>query len=449
MRRVLASLLLVVLLVGALAPGVSAATLGTFPDGNALTVARAAQVEANNSTSTPTPTPTPAPGETNSSTSSSGSSTAGPEAASTARILPVEFEADFLETSTHKQGEVYNTSGPFALFSVSQEVDQVAISQSGASATVLEGGNQVRVQYEPDAAPVGESSLYTLQIWFTDGSSRTIDLYASETSVSVGAAEMRKYRPLILDILEDAEQAGYERSPEGAESHYADVRETAQLLDSLFTRQAARLFASLLSIVMNPLGIALLLISAAFVALWQLRNNRQALDILSNDSGKAARLRERLWIQYKKQQQTAADESLSDLDGVGEMGEIYWNDAFGVSTTAGLAELFRTGLPVRRDGEIKHVGGVDGLDPETIDSSWLEAVCRDHRLPSVEIALSHGRAALQRMISKYGMGHIYRDEYERVTELIDELDESRDVSRYSGRLPSGDESRGGAIGGDD
>jgi len=428
MKRVVLALVLVsTLLTPVLGAGLVEAARGTPSETSGLSGPLALQATANNSS---TPTPTPAPTSTPAANASSDASGA-PVAGETVRILPVQLEADFVSTTTEKQGEVYNTSGPFAFFSFSEPVDEAAIQQDGAKATVLEGRQIVRVEYEPDAAPVGKQSLYRLQLWYADGSQGALELYASETSVSVGAAEMEKYRPVLLPMLEDAEEAGYERSPEGLESHYSDLQETAQLLDSLFTEQAARLFASLFGIVTNPLGIAATLILAALIAFWQLRRNGQTLEILTNDSGKAARLRERLWIEYKNQQQTAADESLRELKGVGEMGEIYWNDAFGVDTTAGLAELFRQGIPVRRNGEVQLVGGVDSLEAETIDSSWLEAVCREHRLPSPEIALSHGKAALHRMISTYGMAHHYQPAYERVRELIDELDESRDVTRHT------------------
>jgi hypothetical protein len=378
---------------------------------------------------------------------------AGPSTAETVRILPVQFEAEYLSIETAETAEAYNTSGPHALFQFSEPVEQAAVQQPGASATVLDGGHVVKVEYAPDAAPVGEQSLYKLNLYFADDSSRTVTLYAERTSVDVGGAEMKKYRPLIMKVLEDAESAGYERSPAGAEAHYAEQKETAQLLDNLFTEQAARLFASLISIVANPLGIALLLISASLIALWQLRRNREALDLLTNDSGKASRLRERLWIAYHNAQQTAAEEPLRELQGVGDMGEIYWRDAFGVDTTAGLAELFRQGLPVERDGEVEHIGGVVELDAEDIHASWIEAVCRDHRLPSPDIALAHGKAALHRMISKYGQAHHYQETYEAVRELIDELDETRDVQRHSGRRSAGGGLSGssspGAVGGDD
>lgn len=454
-RRLLVALvILCTVLTPILAAGPVGATAGASSTTDGASEALgASSLQDNNTTSTSTPTSTPN-GSTDDTGASSGTTSGGPTTAETIRILPVQLEADFVNTEVAKQGEMYNTTGPFAFFSTSEPVEKAAVQQEGAKATVLEGGRTVRVQYDSDAAPVGKQSLFNLQLWFDDGSSRSIELYAEKTSVSVGAAEMKKYRPVILTMLSDAEKAGYERDPDGLEAHYQDVKETAQLLDSLFTEQAKRLFGSVVGVVMNPLGIAALLIMAALIALWQLRRNSQALEILTNDSGKAARLRERLWIEYKNQQQTAADEQLRELKGVGEMGEIYWKDAFGVDTTAGLAELFRQGIPVMRDGEVKHVGGVEELDAETIESSWLEAVCRENRLPSQEIALSHGKTALHRMISKFGMAHHYQDAYENVRELMDELDESRDVTRHSATSRTGTSSRtpsgsGAATGGDD
>lgn len=383
----------------------------------------------NNSTETTTPS---APGER-------------PESADAVRILPVQLEEDFVSVETDQQGARYNTSGPFVFFSLSEPVDQVAIQQPKAQATVLEGGRVVKVEYEDDAAPVGESSLYELDLFFEDGSSKTVELYAEQTSVSTGSAELKKYRPLIMDMLNDAQKNNFERSPDGAEAHYEAQKEDAQLLNSLFTEKAKRLFGSIAGIVANPLGIALILISAALLALWQIRKNGDALDFLSNDSGKAARKRERLWIEYKKQQQTAADEPLRDV--IGEMDALYWRDAYGVDSVAGLAELFRTGLPIERDGEIQHVGGAEELEAETISASWLEAVCRDNRIPSPELALADGKKVLHRMVSKYGMGHVYQDDLERVRELIDELDESREVTQYANY--AGGTGVASAAGGDD
>jgi hypothetical protein len=443
-RRALAAALALFVLLAAVGPAAAAPATQSVATSDVGTV-DVGDVSAPNNTTTTTTAPE---NTTTDGNESGGESSSRPSAADTVRLLPVGFETDVQSTTVAEQGAVYNTSGPFAVFSSSERVDQVTIQQEGARASVLEGGHTIRVTYADEAAPVGKQSLYELQLWFEDGSQRTIELYAEKTSISVGAANMKKYRPAIQTILSDAEDAGYERTPDGLESHYKATREKAQLLDNLLTEQAARLFASLVSIVANPLGIALLLAVMALLAVYLLRQNKQVLEILTNSAGKSEQLRERLWIAYRDQQQTAADEHLRELDGVGEMGEIYWSDAFGVSTTAGLAELFREGVPVRRDGETVKVGGVTHLDAETIESSWIEAVCRTERLPSPEVALSHGRMALQRMCSEFGEAHHYEDAYRRTSELIDELDESRDLSQYAG---SGAASSSGAAaaGGDD
>lgn len=447
-------LLVLAVLAVALAPTLAAAGIAVPTTNGATGAVSGAHADAvavqENATSTPTPTPVPT--ETPGAGDEGGKERPeGPTAAETVRILPVQFEAEYLSVEVSDNGQVYNTSGPHALFQLSEPVEQAAIQEPGASVTVLDGGHVVKVEYEPDAAPVGEQSLFKLSLYFSDDSERTVELYAERTSVDVGGAQLKKYRPLIMTILADAEKAGYDRSAEGARSHYEDQKETAQLLDNLFAEQASRLFGSLLGIVMNPLGIAALLITASLIALWQLRRNKEALDLLTNDSGKASRLRERLWIAYHNAQQTAAEEPLRDLQGVGDMGEIYWRDAYGVDTTAGLAELFRQGLPVERNGEVEHVGGVENLDAQNIHASWIEAVCRDHRLPSPEIALAHGKTALHRMIAKYGQAHHYQDAYEAVRELIDELDETRDVQRHAGTSSASRALEGGrgAAGGDD
>jgi len=155
----------------------------------------------------------------NSTAPATTSAPGSPESAETVRILPVQLEADFVTIETAEQGEQYNTTGPFAFFTLSEPVETVAIQQPKAEATVLEGGRAVRVQYDSDAAAVGKSSLYELELYFADGSSRTVQLYASKTSVSTGAAELKQYRPFIMDALNDAESAGYERDAEGVEKH--------------------------------------------------------------------------------------------------------------------------------------------------------------------------------------------------------------------------------------
>lgn len=78
---------------------------------------------------------------------------------------------------------------------------------------------------------------------------------------------------------------------------------------------------------------------------------------------------------------------------------------------------------------LTHVGGVDALSASSVHESWLEPVVRDGRLASVEIALSHGAAALHRMMSKYGMAMEYREAYEQVRQLQEDLDDQAGYGR--------------------
>lgn len=451
MRRVLSALLVVFVVAmtvptGAVAGSVvqeNATATPTPRPGLSTTPAPTATPTATatpSPTATPTPSPTPVPGV-------AGDSESG--LAASVRILPVQFEESFLETRTIDQGQAYNTTGPFAMFALGESVDRVVIDEPKASAQALEGGRVVRVSYDDDAAPVGSRSLYHLRLYFADGSQRVVELYAERTSVSTGSAQLQKYRPVVMEMLNDAEDAGYERSPDGLESHYGDLQETAQLLNSLLSEQARRLALTVISLVSNPLGIATILLTATAIAYWQLKRRGWVLDLLSEDSGKAARLRERLWLETKKRQQTAAEEPLSDLQAVGEMGQIYWKDAFGVSTVFQLAELARDGIPVERDGEVVKVGGVESVDPQSPEDSYLEAVCRAGRLPSPEMALTHQKAALRRMMSEYGQGHRYDEAYQRTRELLDELDESRDINRYASHSSDGVLGGAAPAGGDD
>lgn len=448
-RRTLTVVTVSLVVLAALVPSlaVAAASTGqnTHAEGAAVSEsAGGSYALQENETANETTTST-TPDENNTTDSSTGR----PDSADVVRILPVEIDSQIVTIETAKQGETYNTSGPFALFSLSEPVEEVAIQQQGASATVLNGGQVVKIQYNSDAAPVGKTSLYNLQLWFDDGSSRSVELYASETSKTVSESSLKKYRPEMLQMLEDAEKAGYERTPDGLEAYYEDQKATAELLDSLFSERAKQLLAHLFGIIRNPFGIALGIVIILVVSAWILRQNRSVLDMLSNDSGKFARLRDQYWLKYKEQQQSAADRELRDVEGIGELGQVYWQDAYNVTTVAELAELFRGNYPHMNDGEIVRIGGIDGLDSENVDKSWLEPVCRNNRLPGPQIALTHGKKALEEAKRRYGMGVYYDETLNSVRELLDELDESRDYNATFASSSSATGIGASGAGGDD
>lgn len=397
-------------------------------------VAPAAAQSGEETTTVPTPeNNTTTTAETTTTSTGGSSSTSG--VAESVRVIPIRFDQSWLSTERVDRGE-FNTSGPFAMFDVSDTVSSATIEESGARATVLGGGDVIKIAYSAEN-PAGKASLYTLRLNFDDGSTRTIDVYAHETNVDASASMMDKYQQVVLEQLNEAESEGYERSPEGLDNYYTALEEKAELLDHFLSEQASRAFATMIAWFSNPLSLVLTLLALAGGSYWLLNRHGRTLKILSGDSGKTARLRDRIALEHEETIRSAADEHLSDIEEVGVLGETYWQDAFGVSTTLELAELFRGGIPVRdREGAIHMVGGAENLDAGEIESSWLEPITREGRLPSPEIALSHARASVQRMMSRYGMTEHYQETYNQIRELQSELDAQGNEIR-SGYTSSG------------
>jgi len=200
--------------------------------------------QQNNETATPTPT-------ANNSTSTPTNSSGAPTAASQVRITPEKFDEPFLAVSVRESDAAYETTGPFALFTLSREVEAARISQQPASAQVLAGGTQVKVSYADDAAPPGETSLYTLELFFEDGSSKSVELYARQTGVSVGAADLQDYAPVIEELREVSEAHGYGTSPDAMLSYLDWVNERADLIDGFLTKSAAQLMGLAIAASMN------------------------------------------------------------------------------------------------------------------------------------------------------------------------------------------------------
>lgn len=418
-RRALLALLVCVL---ALQPLTGMVVAAQSPPGAGATErlsAPAMQTGQNGTNATATP------GGNASSGSSSGGSPAPVSAAERARIFPVQFDEPYLQVDAQEQGTVYNTSGPIAVFSSSQELETVHIAQQQARAELLEGGHTIVVRYSDDAAPdPRQPSLYKLSLYYPDGSTRQIELYATSTKVSVEAAQLQKYKPLIYQMQDDAEKNGFERSPEGVKAHYESVQEQAEILNNWLSEQAMRAAMTIFSWLTNPFALLITLIAIVLIALFELTRRGWVHDVISNDEGKASRKRERLRLAQKEALQTAAEEDLADVRQIGDIHEICWRDGQGVSTVGQLAELFRKGRTVERGGQRVNLhDGVADLDATTLEESWLEPAFRDGRLPNPETALGEAKVVLKRMNTKYGMGHLYREPYETVCELLDERQE--------------------------
>jgi hypothetical protein len=422
-----------------------------------------------NSTATPTSTPTPTETPTTTSTatpastatptatpSSNGSetgSTGPPGIADGARLIPVKQNVDFLYVNEHKRGEVYNTSGPFAEFEVDESVDRAYIlEQSGARADVFASGHMVRVDYEPDAAPVGSSSLYTLRLRFNDGSELTIHLYASQTSVDVAERQMREYRPFILEYADEAEAAGYGREPDDLMSLKEERDRKLQYVDALFIDAAFNFVTGIARLATNPISYIVLTLVIAIATLYSLRRFGWMYDKLGKGAGEAGRLHQILWNKAMQEQQTAKEEPISRVRHISTTDQTIFEDAFGVDTVLDVAELAREGIRVKRDGEVMTIGGVENIDPSDIHASWLAELCRDTRYKNPKTPLTVMKRCLGRMCNTYSQTNHYKETLEETRQLLDELDASRDHEKYrshaglSTRDPVDDR---GAVGGDD
>jgi len=384
-RLVLVSLLLVALLTAPIGGAVAVAAADTG-------AADTATLQADdNTTATPTP---------------NNSSSDDPTTASQVRLTPINFEEEFLSVSVRDADAAYDTAGPFVVFSASSEIDAARIPQGPATATVLEGGKQVKVTYSDDAAPTDEESLYTLELYFTDGSQKTIDLYATETNVSVDAARLSEYEDVIDELQVLAEEHGYDTDPESLMEYLTWVNDRADLIDGFLTESAAQLIAIAIAAARNWLTWLLGLGGIALVATWLSSRYGDMLESLQNDVGRAERKRRELELAYEEQKQTADEHTLDEVSAIGS-NAIYWDDAYGTRSPAQLAKLAANGAHVRgEDGLEKAHNGVNDLDVESLEDSWLEPVIRENRIPTAKQALGELKATLEWMETKHNLGHL-------------------------------------------
>lgn len=405
--------------VAAAAPAQSPATLDTGASPAVYQV-------SNNSTTTSTATPTNA---------------TAPTSAEQARFTPETFDGEqYLSVETKQRDSSYTTTGPFALFLVSEKVDSVRIAQPKASARVLDGGRSIKVEYADDAAPPNQQSLYTLEVFFADGSQKAIQLYAKKTDVSVEAAELSNYASFIDDMCADAEDHGYECSPAGVEAYHEEEKEQADLLNNWLSEKAAEAAVLAFAAAQNWVVWVIVLGLLALAAKWFLSNYDKLLDMVMNDPGRASRTIEQLEIQKQRQMKTAVEEPLSNVDAVGNDG-IYWDDAFGCKSPAHVANLAARGM-ARRDaeGELEAIhGGVTDLHADSIRQSWLEPILRSNRIPTPIQALGHMRACCKHMESKYGQGHLYRDAADECDRLIDDLREKYGLATHGPKGATADD----------
>jgi hypothetical protein len=379
---------------------------------------------ANNSTATEAP-PTNASGE--------------PTLASQVRITPVKFDEPFVGVSVRESDSVFETTGPFAVFSLSSEVEAARISQQPATAQVLAGGTQVKVSYADDAAPPGETSLYTLELFFADGSSKTVDLYARKTGVSVAASELKEYEDVIEELRGLTKEHGYGDSPEEMLAYLEWVNERADLIDGFLTKSAAQLMALGIAAARNWLFWLLTLAGIALVAKWIQKRYGGLLEALQNDVGRAERKRRELELAYQESKQTADEMALEEVPAVGA-NAVYWRDGHGVRSAGQLARLAAYGAHRQTEDGLEQVhDGVADLDKDSLETSWLEPVLRGNRIPTAKQALGEVKATLEYMETKHNLGHLYRNARDEVAQLIEEIEEEEQMTFGPGNASRGDD----------
>jgi len=350
-----------------------------------------------------------------------------PGTADRVRVSPIELgDEDWLETTTEDSDEAFNTSGPFAVFALSEPAENVRIPQSDADASLVEGDQVIVVEYDADAAGAS-SSFFALEVFYPDGSEGQIDLFATDTEVSAAAAELEAYSGLIDDMADSAETEGYETDADGLEDYYDWRVERAELVDSFLVERAAQLLVLALMAAENPLVWIILLGGIAVAAFRREQSHGWILDRIENDSGETARQQEQLEAEYRRDKQTANEEYIADLPEINDQQAIYWQDSFDIYSTLQLAELALRG-PRDLEPDARPDGGtlesaVADLDAETIYDSWLAEAFTTNRLSGPQEALSCLKAALIRMEATYSMGHRYAEARNDVEQLIDALND--------------------------
>lgn len=458
-------MLVVVSLAGAASPvAATAATPTETPSGTPAVHVSAAQAASNNTTTANASTPTTTVSLT---TTTGGNGTGadtpeGPTDASQVRITPAVPDADYVEVTTVESDAVYNTSGTFATIALSRPVDAVRVPEPGAEASLVGSGDVVRVEYADDAAPRDTTTLYSLELYFPDGSEKTVDLYATDTAVSAETQIDPSYLSFIEYVEEQAADAGYETTPDGLTDYVQFKEERAQLLRGLWTEQIETFIALRMAQMFSPLdwvaGIAII----AMLSLYASRKHGWVLRAQQIATSKAELVREAVRQEYEEQRNAAAKHPLEDVDGIGRNDARYWRNV-GIETVDDIVQVACKGIVavdeaghIERDDEGRDIfehHGVDDLaavEPLTEKSirekTWLKPLLVEGRLRATT-ALSNIERALLTAEREYNRGNEVRETRMQVQELLAELRGERDhtdakASTYGPReIQTGDVSR--------
>jgi hypothetical protein len=225
----------------------------------------------------------------------------------------------------------------------------------------------------------------------------------------------------------------------GSTSPVSWVNERADLIDGFLTKSAAQLMALAIAASMNWLFWLLLLGALALVAKWIQNRYGGLLEALQNDVGRAERKRRELALAYEEQKQTADEVPLEEVSAVGS-NAVYWRDGHGVRSAGQLARLAAFGAHRETEDGLEQVhDGVEDLEKDDLENSWLEPVLRGNRIPTAKQALGEIKATLEYMETKHNLGHLYRDARDDVAQLIEEIEEQDQMTFGPGNASRGDD----------
>jgi hypothetical protein len=361
--------------------------------------------------------------------------------ASQVRITPDVPGEDYVSVRVAEPDEVFNTSGGFATFSLSRPVESARITQDKASVAVVGDGSVIRVSYADDAAPRNSTSLYTLELYFTDGSKKTVDLYATDTAVSASTAIDPKWQGVIDYLTTEAKDAGYGTTPSDVQGWIEDTQKRAQIFENFWSRYIEEYVTLKIAQVLNPIQWVELIGLIALISVFWSRKYGWILTLQQLSMPISKLQREAARQDYEKSRKAAAQHKISDIAEIGTNAARYWRSEMGVETVDDMVEIAAKGIVAKdengdvlkdENGDIVYAHhGIEDLmqaDPVTHrtlrDQTWLRPLLVDPRL-NASTALANIERALRVAEKDYKRGNEVRKTRMQVEELIEELSNAR------------------------
>lgn len=360
-----------------------------------------------------------------------------PSAASQVRLNPAVPDADYVGVTAVETDETYNTSGTFTAFDLSTTAQSARVSQPGADARLLGGGNVVQVQYEADAAPRDATTLYTLELFFADGSTKEVDLYATKTDVSAQTQIGEEYREVIQYLEGQTEDTRFNsESPEGLINYVQFKEERAQLLEGLWTDEIQKYIGLSIAMLFSPFHWVTGFTLVAVVALYLNRKHGHMLEKIGREVSERLLKREAIRQDYEEHRNAAAKHKIGDVEGVGRNAARYWKNV-GIETVEDMVQRACRGLvAVDENGRIEQdddgndifldhgvpdLQNAKPLTEKTLrEKTWLQPLILEGRLRATT-ALSNIEQALLTAEREYGRGNEVRQTRMQVQELLAEL----------------------------